>query len=80
MKALRTGKLGAFAILDAIRGVEGGPEKYRRIVSAEYARYRQDRREVYRMEQRWPDAPFWQRRHHDEEIEEPFALRQSGGR
>jgi len=80
LKALRTGKLGAFTILDAIRGVDGGPEKYRRIISAEYARYRQDRREVYRMEQRWRDAPFWQRRHHDEQFEEPVALRQSGGR
>jgi 2-polyprenyl-6-methoxyphenol hydroxylase-like FAD-dependent oxidoreductase len=80
LKALRTGKLGAFALLDAIRGVEGGPEKYRRIISAEYARYRQDRREVYRMEQRWSRSPFWQRRHHDEQIEEPIALRQSGGR
>lgn len=80
LKALRTGKLGAFAALDAIRGVEGGSAKYRRIISAEYARYRQDRREVYRMEQRWSLSPFWQRRHHDEAIEEPIALRQSGGR
>jgi hypothetical protein len=53
LKALRTGKLGAFAVLDAIRGVEGGFAKYRRIISAEYARYQQDRRDVYRMEQRW---------------------------
>ncbi len=80
LKALRTGKLGAFALLDAIRGVEGGSAKYRRIISAEYARYRHDRREVYRMEQRWSRSPFWQRRHRDEQIEEPIALRQSGGR
>jgi flavin-dependent dehydrogenase len=80
LKALRTGKLGAFAILDAIRGVEGGFAKYRRIISAEYARYQQDRRDVYRMEQRWSRSPFWQRRHQDEQIEGPLALRQSGGR
>jgi flavin-dependent dehydrogenase len=80
LKALRSGKLGAFAALDAIRGVDGGSAKYRRIITAEYARYRQDRREVYRMEQRWPGSPFWQRRHHDEQVEEPIALRQSGGR
>src|SRR6202051_3848742 len=80
LKALRTGKLGAFAVLDAIRGVEGGFAKYRRIISAEYARYQQDRRDVYRMEQRWRQSPFWQRRHQDERIEEPIALRQSGGR
>jgi flavin-dependent dehydrogenase len=80
LKALRTGKLGAFALLDAIRGVEGGFAKYRRIISAEYARYQQDRRDVYRMEQRWRQSPFWQRRHQDERIEGPIALRQSGGR
>jgi flavin-dependent dehydrogenase len=80
LKALRTGKLGAFAVLDAIRGVEGGFAKYRRIISAEYARYQQDKRDVYRMERRWSRAPFWQRRHQDERIEGPIALRQSGGR
>lgn len=80
LKALRTGKLGAFAVLDAIRGVEGGFAKYRRLVAAEYVRYQQDRREVYRMEQRWSRSPFWQRRHQAEQIEEPLALRQSGGR
>lgn len=80
LKALRTGKLGAFAVLDAIRGVEGGFAKYRRLVAAEYVRYQQDRRDVYRMEQRWSRSPFWQRRHQAEQMEAPFELRQSGGR
>jgi flavin-dependent dehydrogenase len=80
LKALRTGKLGAFAVLDAIRGVESGFAKYRRLVAAEYLRYQQDRRAVYRMEQRWSRSPFWQRRHQAEQIEAPLALRQSGGR
>jgi flavin-dependent dehydrogenase len=80
LKALRTGKLGAFAILDAIRGIDGGFAKYRRLVAAEYLRYQQDRRDVYQMEQRWSRSPFWQRRHQPEQIEAPVALRQSGGR
>ena len=80
LKALRTGKFGAFAILDAIRGEEGGFAKYRRIIAAEYVRYQQDRRDVYRMEQRWSHSPFWQRRHEAEQIEDNIAPLQSGGR
>jgi len=72
MKALRTGKLGAFALLDAIRGIEGGSLKYRKIIAAEDLRYRSDRRTVYRMERRWPQSPFWRRRH----AEEPFDREQ----
>jgi flavin-dependent dehydrogenase len=66
MKALRGGKLGAFMLLDSIRGVAGGGDKYRRIVTAEHASYLQDRLLVYGQEQRWRGAPFWARRHHDE--------------
>jgi hypothetical protein len=52
LKALRTSKFGAFAILDAIRERKADckiPADHRR----EYVRYQQDRRDVYRMEQRW---------------------------
>jgi flavin-dependent dehydrogenase len=69
MKALRGGKLGAFALLDAIRGVTSGGDKYGRIIEAEHTRYLQDRRLVYGQEQRWPDAPFWARRHRDEPVD-----------
>lgn len=68
MKALRGGKLAAFALVDAIRGVAGGGDKYGRIIAAEHARYRQDRRLVYSLEQRWRDAPFWARRYRDEPV------------
>jgi flavin-dependent dehydrogenase len=80
LKALRTGKLGAFAIFDAIRGLESGFAKYRRIISAHYDRYLQDRHDVYRMEQRWSASPFWQRRHQAEQIADGIGLRQSGAR
>jgi hypothetical protein len=63
MKALRTGKLGAFALLDAIRGIEGGSLKYYKIITAEHHHYESDRRTVYRMEQRWSRSTFWRRRH-----------------
>src|SRR6185437_8208269 len=63
MKALRSGKLGAFTLLDAIRGIDGGSTKYRNIIAAEHHHYQLDRRTVYRMERRWSRSPFWRRRH-----------------
>ena len=65
IKALRTGKLGAFALLDAIRGIDGGTTKYRNIIAAEHRRYRSDRRTVYGLERRWSRSTFWRRRHAD---------------
>jgi flavin-dependent dehydrogenase len=69
VKALRTGKLGAFALLDSIRGIEGGSVKYRDIIAAEHHRYRSDRRTVYRMERRWSRSTFWRRRHAEERLD-----------
>ena len=74
MKALRTGKLGAFVLLDAIRGIEGASARYRRLIEAEYAHYRRDRRDVYRMERRWSGSAFWQRRHAEPFDREPGVL------
>ncbi|WP_298886541.1 tryptophan 7-halogenase [uncultured Bradyrhizobium sp.] len=78
MKALRTGKLGAFVLLDAINGVDGGGAKYRRLIEAEYRHYRRDRRTVYRMERRWSGSAFWQRRHAPEPFDRELATQSSG--
>jgi flavin-dependent dehydrogenase len=78
MKALRTGKLGAFVLLDAIRGVEGASAKYRRLIETEYRHYRRDRRAVYRMERRWSGSTFWQRRHAAEPFEREAAVHLAG--
>jgi flavin-dependent dehydrogenase len=77
-KALRTGKLGAFALLDAIRGIEGGSEKFRKIIAAEHDHYRSDRRAVYQLERRWSRSTFWQRRHAGVRLD-PDQGRQSSG-
>jgi flavin-dependent dehydrogenase len=77
IKALRTGKLGAFALLDAIRGIEGGTVKYRKIIAAEHRHYRFDRRTVYGLERRWSRSTFWRRRHADFDGEQ--GLLSSGG-
>ena len=62
LKALRTGKLGAFAILDLLSGKADGMAKYRRCIEADYAHYQRHRQQIYRLEQRWRRSPFWQRR------------------
>ena len=84
LKALRTGKLAAFAILDLLRGVEGGTAKYQAIVEADNRHYQRDKREIYRQERRWHRSPFWRRRHDDADLaensEDMIGLEQTGGR
>lgn len=63
LKALYSGKLGAFAVLDLLRGVATGFERYRAHVEREYAEYLRTRAWFYGRERRWPNAEFWRRRH-----------------
>jgi len=65
LAALRTGKLAAFVAFDHLQG-KPSHERYHKLVAAEYEGYLAARRVFYRMEQRWPQAPFWQRRHSQE--------------
>jgi flavin-dependent dehydrogenase len=62
-KALRSGILASYAICDYFRGVRSGLEKYEGLVTQEFEGYLGARMDYYRREQRWPDSPFWQRRH-----------------
>jgi flavin-dependent dehydrogenase len=59
LEALSAGIEGANALLS-------GPEAiaaYARAVHVRFARYLQRRSEAYAEERRWPEAPFWRRRH-----------------
>lgn len=62
-KALRTGRLAAQAILAALGGDEGAFGNYAATIAAEFDDYLRQRRAYYATETRWPDAPFWRRRH-----------------
>lgn len=62
LKALYTGKIGAFAVLDLLGGNPRGLERYRAHVESEYATYLTTRTWFYNQERRWPHAPFWSRR------------------
>jgi flavin-dependent dehydrogenase len=62
-KALRSGLLASFAILDYFKGNRAGLTRYAAALAREYESYLETRLEYYGRERRWPHSPFWQRRH-----------------
>jgi flavin-dependent dehydrogenase len=63
LNALFTG-LAAAETADAhLRGDVDAMARYRETIAGVGAAYRQHLRLWYGMEQRWPEAPFWKRRH-----------------
>ncbi|MGX2042083.1 tryptophan 7-halogenase [Methylocaldum sp. MU1018] len=65
VKALRSGIFASYAIADRLLQSDGGRgyARYAALMRREFAAYRETLRDYYRQEQRWPDAPFWRRRH-----------------
>ncbi|MCW5619366.1 MAG: NAD(P)/FAD-dependent oxidoreductase [Nitrosomonas sp.] len=61
-KALRHGLLAAYAIRDDLLNKPGASEKYQHVLNAEFRHYQHMHRQYYRLEQRFANAPFWQRR------------------
>ena len=57
------GKIAAYTICDTLHGKAAAIDKYRLYVEFEYAHYRASHRAFYLQETRWPEAPFWARRH-----------------
>jgi flavin-dependent dehydrogenase len=76
LKALRTGKIASFAVLDGLDG-RAAPalERYEQLLAAEYGQYLETRAWFYSQEQRWPASPFWARRQRGAE-ERPHGIRQ----
>ena len=65
MRALTMGEAAAHVIVrHASDGVDLTPA-YERWLDDQLADYLHERREYYELERRWPDAPFWRRRHAD---------------
>jgi flavin-dependent dehydrogenase len=67
LKALRTGKIASFAALDGLEGPDvraaSSLARYRQLLGAEYSQYLEARTWFYGEERRWPESPFWARRH-----------------
>jgi flavin-dependent dehydrogenase len=60
LKALRTGKIASFAVLDGLDGrAASSLERYERLLAAEYSQYLETRAWFYGKERRWPASPFW---------------------
>lgn len=63
-KALRHGLLASYAIRDDLLKKTGAREKYQHILNEEFRHYLYMHQQYYRIEQRFANAPFWQRRQH----------------
>jgi flavin-dependent dehydrogenase len=63
VKALRQGTVAAYAVADHLGGAREALEKYAAFVRREHAEFTATKRDYYRRETRWPDSPFWRRRH-----------------
>jgi flavin-dependent dehydrogenase len=61
--ALGAGFYGGHAVADFLAGNNSALDTYCGILNQSYARYLFMRWEHYKLEQRWPDEPFWRRRH-----------------
>jgi flavin-dependent dehydrogenase len=65
IKALRSGIFASYAIADNLVHADGGSgyARYAVLMQREFEAYRTAHSEYYRQEQRWPNSPFWRRRH-----------------
>jgi flavin-dependent dehydrogenase len=61
--SMRAGPRAARAMLDHLAGDPDALEAYRREHARDVFTYLAMRDSYYRQEQRWPDSPFWARRH-----------------
>jgi flavin-dependent dehydrogenase len=63
LRALVTGHAGGLAMAHWLFGRPEPVRDYERWLDAEFDHYLTQRRRYYALERRWPDAPFWRRRH-----------------
>ena len=63
LKALLSGERAAQAILATRAGDESAFHEYGAFLERNFRIYLEARLQSYRAEQRWPELPFWHRRH-----------------
>ena len=61
--AMGSGFYGACAVADLLAGRSEAADAYRALMQRSYGTYLDLLREHYGRERRWPEAPFWRRRH-----------------
>jgi flavin-dependent dehydrogenase len=62
IKGLHSGVCAARSICRYVRGHKGALAEYANFIERQYSNYLAARSAYYRVEQRWPDSPFWQQR------------------
>ncbi|HYG62599.1 MAG TPA: tryptophan 7-halogenase [Thermoanaerobaculia bacterium] len=70
--AMGSGFYGGHALADLLEGRDEAPLAYLHVMQQAYGAYLDLLREHYAAERRWPDAPFWRRRHSPGFCLEPF--------
>lgn len=63
-KGIEHGLLAAEVVRQHLLGNNGVIDEYSRFLEQEYSHHLELRQGYYLLEQRWPTAPFWSRRHH----------------
>jgi flavin-dependent dehydrogenase len=63
LKALRSGKLASFVTIDCLEGRPESRQRYEKLIAGEFEQYLAGRAWYYDQEGRWPESPFWSRRH-----------------
>jgi flavin-dependent dehydrogenase len=63
LKALRSGKLASFVVLDCLAGRSSAQSRYDALLARDHKHYCAIKAWFYSLEQRWPGSPFWSRRH-----------------
>jgi flavin-dependent dehydrogenase len=72
--ALGAGFYAASAIIDYFAGSAVALPAYRRIIEQAYAQYLLMHYEHYALERRWPNEPFWRRRHQPSPLHTEMGL------
>jgi flavin-dependent dehydrogenase len=76
--ALAGGRRAARSVAAALGGDDTAFTTYRERLLTDYARYLWTRHKYYRDERRWPDSPFWERRHGSARALTAHAVDQAG--
>lgn len=70
--AMGSGFYGGHAVADLLAGQHEAEAAYLDLMERGYSAYLDLLREHYAAERRWPEAPFWQRRHQPTYAQEPL--------
>jgi len=77
VKSLHSGVCAARSICRYLRGREAALEEYATFIERQYGKYLEARSAYYRLEQRWPDSPFWKQRQETLQLDPKHKLQMS---